>query len=162
MPGSWLNHAQRALYMTSRHTGDSQERAASRSGFSERSGRRIEQGDGGPDHRKPRRHRTRTDPFTSVWQPELVPMLEAHPGLKAVTLLEHLQRQYPSQYPDSIRRTLERRVKQWRATHGPEKEVMFRQLHEPGLMGISDFTEPKASTLMRIDPFLLKKLTHPS
>jgi hypothetical protein len=145
MPGKWINHAQRVLYMTTRLTGDSQERAASRSGFSERSGRRIEKGDAGPDHRKPRRHRTRTDPFTAVWQPVLIPMLEAHPGLKAVTLLEHLQRQYPGQYPDSIRRTLERRVKQWRATHGPEKEVIFRQLHEPGLMGISDFTEPKDS-----------------
>ncbi len=131
MPGRWINHVQKDLYMTSRHTGDSQERAASRSGFSDRSGRRIEKGEGGPEHRKPRRHRTRTDPFAAVWQPELVPMLEAHPDLKAVTLLEYLQRQYSEQYPDSIRRTLERRVKQWRATYGPEKEVIFRQIHEP-------------------------------
>ncbi len=131
--------------MTSRYRGDSQERAASRSGFSDRSGRRIEKGEGGPKHRKPRQHRTRTDPLTSVWQPELVPMLEAHPNLKAVTLLEYLQRQYPDQYSNSIRRTLERRVKQWRATYGPEKEVIFRQTYEPGLMGISDFTEPKDS-----------------
>ena len=65
MPGSWINHAQRSLYMTLRHTDDSQERAASRSGFSERSGRRIEKGEGGPKHRKPRRHRTRKDPFAS-------------------------------------------------------------------------------------------------
>jgi len=34
---------------------------------------------------------------------------------------------------------LERRIKQWRANYGPEKEVIFRQLHKPGLMGISDF-----------------------
>jgi len=122
MPGSWIKHTQRPLYMTSRFKGDSQERAASRSGFSERSGRRIEKGEGGPDHRKPRRHRTRKDPFKSVWEPELVPMLEAYPDLKPVTLLEHLQRQHPGQYPDSIRRTLERRVKQWRANYGPEKE----------------------------------------
>lgn len=145
MPGNWINHTQRALYMTSRHAGDSQERAASRSGFSERSGRRIEKGDGGPEHRKPRSYRTRKDPFAAVWKPELVPMLEAYPGLKAVILLEHLQRQYPGQYPDSIKRTLERRVKHWRATRGPEKEVIFRQVHKPGLMGISDFTEPKDS-----------------
>jgi len=46
MPGSWINHLQKGLYMTLRHTGDSQERAASRSGFSERSGRRIEKGKG--------------------------------------------------------------------------------------------------------------------
>jgi len=131
--------------MTSRFEGDSQERAASRSGFSERSGRRIEKGEGGPEHRKPRIHRTRKDPLASVWESELVPMLEAHPALKPVTILEYLQHQYPGQYSDSIRRTLERRVKHWRATHGPEREVIFRQLHKPGLMGISDFTEPKDS-----------------
>jgi len=101
----------KGLYMTSRFTGDSQERAASRSGFSERSGRGIEKGEGRPEHHKPRHHRTRTDPSASVWQPELVPMLEAYPDLKAVTLLEYLQRQYPGQYSDSIRRTLECRVK---------------------------------------------------
>ncbi len=157
MPGNWINHAQRSLYMTSRFTGDSQERAASRSGFSERSGRRLEKGDGGPDHRNPRQHRTRKDPFAAVWVPELVPMLEAHPGLKAITLLEHLQLQHPGQYPDSIRRTLERRVKQWKATNGPEKEVIFRQVHEPGLMGISDFTEPKDSFHITIRG---KKLDH--
>jgi len=145
MPGSWINHSQRSLYMTSRFKDESQERAAARSGFSERSGRRIEKDEGGPDHRKPRRHRTRKDPFASVWEPELVPMLEAHPALKPITLLEYLQRQYPGQYSDSIRRTLERRIKQWRANCGPEKDVIFRQLHEPGLMGISDFTEPKES-----------------
>jgi len=143
--------------MTSRFNGDSQERAASRSGFSERSGRRIDKDECGPEHRKPRRHRTRKDPLASVWKPELVPMLEAHPALKPVTLLEHLQRQYPDQYPDSIRRTLERRIKQWRANYGPEKEVIFRQLHKPGLMGISDFTEPKESFHITI---LGKALNH--
>jgi len=145
MSGNWINHAQRSLFMSLRIKGDTQERAASRSGFSERSGRRIEKGEGGPEHRKPRHHRTRKDPLAAVWETELVPMLEKHPDLKAITLLEHLQRQYPDQYSDSIRRTLERRVKRWRATYGPEKEVIFRQRHEPGLMGISDFTEIKDS-----------------
>ena len=145
MPGNWINHAQRALYMTSRVKGAGQERSASRSGFSERSGRRMEKGEGGPGHRKPRQHRTRTDPFADVWKAELVPMLEVHPGLKAITLLEYLQRRYPGQYSDSLRRTLGRRVKQWSAAYGPEKEVIFRRIHEPGLMGISDSTEPKDS-----------------
>jgi len=39
--------------MTSRFAGDSQQRAAPRSAFSERSGRRIEKGEGGPEHRQP-------------------------------------------------------------------------------------------------------------
>ena len=145
MPGSWINHGQRVLYMTKRSEGDTQELAAARSGFSERSGRRIERGDGGPDHRKARRRRTRSDPLAEVWEPELVSMLGQQPGLKAVTLFEYIQQKYPDRYPDSIRRTLERRVKQWRAVSGPEKEVIFRQVHHPGLMGISDFTEPKES-----------------
>jgi transposase InsO family protein len=85
-------------------------------------------------------------------------MLNAYPGLKAVTLLEHLQCQYPDQYPDSIRRTLERRVKQWRATCGPAKEVIFRQVYEPGLMGISDFTEPKESFHITIRGKALKHI----
>jgi len=143
--------------MTSRANGSTQERAAVRSGFSERSGRRIEKGDGGPDHRKPRKHRTRKDPLDAVWKSDMLPMLEAHPGLRAVTLLEYLQRRHPGRYPDSIRRTLERRVKEWRAIHGPEKEVIFRQIHQPGLMGISDFTEPKDSFYITIRG---KKLAH--
>jgi len=70
MSGSWINHSQRSLFMSSRVKGDTQERAASRSGFSERSGRRIEKGEGGPEHRKPRRHRTRKDPLAAVWEAE--------------------------------------------------------------------------------------------
>jgi hypothetical protein len=39
-----------------------------------------------------------------------------------------------------IRRTLERRVRSWRAIPGEEQEVIFRQIHEPGRAGLSDFT----------------------
>jgi hypothetical protein len=39
-----------------------------------------------------------------------------------------------------IRRTLERRIRAWNAEHGPEQEVIFRQVHTPGKMGLSDFT----------------------
>jgi len=145
MPGSWINSRQGAFYMECRSDGDTQERASARAGFSERSARRVEKGEGGPDHRKPRKHRTRKDPLKEVWASDLVPMLEQEPGLKAITLFEYIQRKYPDKYPDSIRRTLERRVKQWRAESGPAKEVIFRQNHQPGLMGISDFTVPKNS-----------------
>ena len=40
----------------------------------------------------------------------------------------------------SVRRTLERRIRAWRAVHGPEQEVIFRQDHAPGRLGLSDFT----------------------
>src|SRR6202049_4898959 len=43
--------------------------------------------------------------------------------------------------PANVRRTLERRVRDWRALHGAERDGMFRQVHEPGRLGLSDFTE---------------------
>jgi hypothetical protein len=36
---------------------------------------------------------------------------------------------------------VERRSRAWRALFGPEQEVMLRQVHEPGRMGLSDFTD---------------------
>ena len=40
-----------------------------------------------------------------------------------------------------VRRTIERRVRAWKAKHGPEQEIIFRQRHEPGRRGLSDFTD---------------------
>jgi transposase len=54
--------------------------------------------------------------------------------------LAWLQQRYPGQYADTLLRTLQRRVKWWRATSGPAKEVFFAQVHEPGRLGASDFT----------------------
>jgi hypothetical protein len=78
-----------------------------------------------------------------VWEAELVPRLEETPALQPITLLEWLQARDPERYPDSLCRTLQRRVKAWRARHGPDREVMFRQRHEPGQRGLSDFTQLK-------------------
>jgi hypothetical protein len=41
-------------------------------------------------------------------------MLENAPQLQAVTILRKLQGDHPGEYPDSTRRTLERRVRHWR------------------------------------------------
>ena len=67
-------------------------------------------------------------------------MLKASPGLRPVAVLEELLRRHP-ELGAGIRRTLERRIRQWRALHGAEREVIFRQVHEPGRMGLSDFTD---------------------
>ncbi len=83
--------------------------------------------------------RTRLDPLAAVW-PELQAELERAPTLQALTLLALLQERYPGQYGDELLRTLQRRVKRWRALHGPAKELFFRQVHEPGRLGSSDFT----------------------
>jgi hypothetical protein len=87
--------------------------------------------------------RTKPDPFADVW-PQLEALLAVNPGREAKTLREHLQRQHPGRFADGQVRTLQRRVKQWRALHGPAKEVFFAQVHEPGRLCASDFTHCSA------------------
>lgn len=67
-------------------------------------------------------------------------MLTAAPELRAVAIFEEMQRRHPD-LPDGTRRTLERRIRAWRALHGANQDVIFRQVHEPGRMGLSDFTD---------------------
>jgi hypothetical protein len=57
-----------------------------------------------------------------------------------VAVFEEMQRRHP-ELPDGVRRTMERRIRSWRALRGPDRDVMFRQVHEPGRMGLSDFTD---------------------
>jgi hypothetical protein len=91
---------------------------------------------------KERNWRTRPDPFSEVW--ELVrQQVEESPGLEAKTLFEWLQREYPGRYADGQIRTLQRRIKLWRAMEGPAQEVYFGQKHEPGKLCASDFTHMK-------------------
>ncbi|WP_343603300.1 IS21 family transposase [Mycobacterium sp.] len=129
---------QARVYMSQRNEGQAQVAAAAKAGVSERTARRIEHGEtGGPS--VPRQWRTRHDPFAAVWA-EVSEQLERDPELQALTLLEWLQGRYPGAYPDTLLRTLQRRVKAWRARYGPPKEVMFPQTHRPGLRALSDFT----------------------
>jgi hypothetical protein len=66
--------------------------------------------------------------------------MEENPGLEAKTLFEWLQREHPGRFSDGQIRTLQRRIKFWRATAGPAQEVYFGQKHEPGKLCASDFT----------------------
>jgi transposase InsO family protein len=86
------------------------------------------------------RGRRRPDPLANVWESEIVPMLEAAPGVRAVAIFEEISRRHLD-FPTGVRRTLERRVARWRALNGPSRDVMFRQEHPPGRMGLSDFTD---------------------
>ena len=83
--------------------------------------------------------RTRPDPFEELW-PELRERLALEPGLQAKTLFEYLQRTFPGRFSDGQLRTLQRRIKHWRATEGPAREVFFAQEHQPGQLCESDFT----------------------
>lgn len=147
MLGNPINSEQVKLYMEERKEGKSQETAAAKAGMSERSGRRIEKGEHRSGTRQIRNWRTRTDPFGDVWKEEIEPLLLKNSQLSPMTLFEKLQKDHPGEYQDSKLRTFQRRVSEWKALYGPEKEVMFRQEQIVGRMGLSDFTKLKEVTI---------------
>ena len=83
--------------------------------------------------------RTRGDPFSEVWS-EIEQILERAPTVQAKTLFDYLSRRYEGRFQEGQLRTLQRRVKTWRAVHGELKEVIFPQSHRPGEQAQSDFT----------------------
>lgn len=126
--------------MTLRRT-HTQEAAAAKAGISTRSARRIEHEAVLPSQKSRRAWRTRADPLVEVWDSQIVPLLIAHPGILATTVLQHLQDLHPGHFGDAVLRTLQRRIRQWRALSGPSREIVFPQAHAPGRMGLSDFTD---------------------
>lgn len=114
--------------------------AAAEAGMDEKTARKWRDSDKLPSQcKQPRAYRTRLDPFADVWE-EVMEFLEESPGLEAKTLFDYLQRRYPGTFQDGQLRTLQRKVKAWRATEGPPKEVFFPQVHTPGRLSQSDFT----------------------
>lgn len=146
MPGKHINSNQLQVYMNARKAGCTQQTAAAKAGFSERSGGRIDAGVHQPHKGQPRDWRTRADPLAEVWNSELEPMLQREPKLEAMTLFEYLQEHYPGQY-QNVLRTVQRRVSEWKAQHGVPPELMFQLRHNPGEMGLSDFTQLKGVTI---------------
>jgi len=117
------------------------EEAANKAGMSPRTAQKYRKINKLPSECQPIHDwRTRPDPFASVWG-EILPLLEMNPGLQAKTLFEEIQRQHPGEYPDNQLRSLQRRIKVWRAVSGPSREVFFPQVHIPGKLCQSDFTE---------------------
>ncbi len=135
-----ITDQQLRLYMSDLQK-HSQRTSAARAGFSERTARRFDANPTLPSNRKIVHGRTVADPLDGYWEDDVLPLLERDSALQAVTLLRHLQGLHPLAFPDDrIRRTLERRVRQWRALNGPERDIIFRQTPEPGHMAQSDFT----------------------
>ena len=115
--------------------------AAAKSGMDEKTARKYRRMGKVPSEvNKERDYRTREDAFAKIWE-EVRPKLELNSGLQAKTLFKDLQRRHPGKFQDGQLRTLQRRVKEWRALEGPPKEVFFEQRHEPGELGQSDFTQ---------------------
>jgi len=150
-------------YMANRADGLSQQVAADAVGISVRSAQRIDRGELQPEgqqQRRGRHWRTRADPLAEVWDSVLLPMLEKAPQLEPQTLLLHLDRTFPGQEWFRRKRTLQRRVEQWRALHGPAQEVMFLQEHRAGVLGISDFTLLKGEPITVAGEVLEHRLFH--
>src|SRR5450432_37473 len=89
--------------------------------------------------REPRQYRTRLDPFAGVWA-EVEQLLQRDASVEAKTIFDYLCRKDPEQFQEVQLRTLQRRVKQWRAQKGEPREVYFPQEHVPGRQAQSDFT----------------------
>jgi len=86
-----------------------------------------------------RAYRTRQDPFHEVW-PSIKALMAEVPGLEAKTVFEDLCDRWPGRFQPGQLRTLQRKVKCWRAEEGPEKMIFFSQLHRPGEAAQTDFT----------------------
>jgi hypothetical protein len=117
-----------------------QEVAASKAGMDAKTARKyLRLGRLPTEIERERDWRTRPDAFADVWD-EIRQQLEVNPGLEAKTVFQELQRRFVGRFGDGQLRTLQRRVKTWRATEGPAREVFFAQRHEPGRLCASDFT----------------------
>jgi hypothetical protein len=116
-------------------------RAALRAGMDRKTARKyLSEGRLPSQMREPRWWRTRPDPFAEDW-PGIAERLADAPELEARALFEDLLGRHPERYDPGQLRTFQRRVKQWRAQEGPDKEVFFPQAHRPGEAGQTDFTD---------------------
>jgi hypothetical protein len=116
--------------------------AAASAGMSVRSSQKWQHGAMPSQTKKARTWRTRQDPFVDVWDPVIVPLLKADAdgGLQGTTIIDMLSLQRPGQFGAAHLRTLQRRMRDWRAMHGPHREVYFQQEHPPGREAAFDFT----------------------
>jgi hypothetical protein len=117
-----------------------QETAAAKAGMDVKTARKyIQSGELPSEMQKVHNWKTRPDVFEEHW-PEIAKMLELAPGLQAKTLMDNFISRYPEKYNQSHLRTLQRRVRNWRAQQGESKAVIFRQDIKPAKQSQSDFT----------------------
>jgi hypothetical protein len=130
--------------------------ASAAAGMSERSGRKWKGGPLPSETKRLRTWRTRPDPFAAVWHGDVAPLLEADDKrvLEARTIVAELDRRHPGEFGEAQLRTLQRRMRDWRAVHGPEREVFFEQVHTPGREGALDFTHCEELGVTILDQLL--------
>jgi hypothetical protein len=139
VPGRHVNDHQKRLFMRYRER-HGVAVASVKAGLSTATGYRLEKERSASPPPKPPRGRRRPDPLIDIFDSEVVPLLQGAPGLRPIAVFEEMLRRHP-ELDRGIRRTLERRIRTWRALYGPERDVIFRQVHEPGVLGLSDFTD---------------------
>ena len=117
VPGRHITDHQMRLYMKFRKTNMTAV-AAARASISTATAYRIGKDPRLPSQRKTPRDRRRPDPLADIFDAEVVPMLKAAPGIRSIAIFEEMIRRHP-ELGDGVRRTLERRVRSWRARRGP-------------------------------------------
>jgi transposase len=136
------DHQVRRLFMEANRQ-SSKALAAAKSGMDEKTARKyLKLGKLPSQLKKERSYRTRQDPLASIWA-EARNHLQLNPRLEAKFLFDHFLRKYPGKITSGQLRTFQRKVKIWKATEGPGKEVYFPQVHHAGELSASDFTHMK-------------------
>ena len=125
--------------MNEKNMGETTQKSAMKAGMSLPTARKYLKLGGNLPEKIERNWRTRPDPFKIDWS-ETEEFLSLNPGLDANTLFDYLQLKFPGKYQDGQLRTFQRRVKEWRIANGGSKEVFFTQIHHPGKLCESDFT----------------------
>lgn len=117
-----------------------QETAAAKAGMDVKTARKYINIEKLPsDMEAPHVWKTRIDVFAAHWD-EIAKMLKASPRLQGKTVLAYLVRKYPDHYQQKHLRTLQRRIRDWRAEEGSLQPVIFRQDIKPGKQSQSDYT----------------------
>jgi hypothetical protein len=121
-------------------TGDTLATAAAKAGMDQKTASKWRQSGQFPSEvKEPRDYRTRPDGFAEVWS-EVEELLERDAAIEAKTIFDHLCKQHSGKFQEGQLRTLQRKVKVWRALRGQPREVFFPQVHLPGHQAQSDFT----------------------
>lgn len=113
--------------------------AAAKAGMALETARKYLRNGGQVPVKEPRTYLTHEDCFAEVWE-KLEEMLSIDSGLQSQTLMQWLIDQSGDKYHWGQLRTLQRRMRRWRALKGPDQDVIFPQKHIPGKQSQSDWT----------------------
>jgi len=127
------------ILMRERRKGKTQEQAAAKANLRSRKTVAKYEKAGGIKETKPRRYRTREDPFAEDWA-EVEQKLKVAPTLEGKTLFEWLQGEKAGKYQDGQMRTFQRRVSEWKALN-VKRDIIVAQRHHPGEVMQTDGTE---------------------